>query len=114
MPLSYDPWSDRGFSVAELQACAESQGVEFRHGDILIIRVGFTKRFTEASKDERRNIPGTLLVISNSRLSLDAFFKKRFLLFYSAGVEQGEEMKRFLWFVFFYYSLRMQPGEHYF
>lgn len=63
MPLSYDPWSDRGFSVAELQACAEAQGVEFRHGDILIIRVGFTKRFTETTKEERRNMAGTLLVI---------------------------------------------------
>ncbi|KAJ7490914.1 putative cyclase-domain-containing protein [Mycena latifolia] len=75
--LPYDPWTTHPISVAELEACAEAQGVKFRRGDILILRVGFIKKYYEASQTERdalRTKPETL-----------------------AGIEQSEDMKRFLW-----------------
>lgn len=40
-PLPYDPWSDHPIVVTDIQAAAKAQGVEFRQGDILLLRVGF-------------------------------------------------------------------------
>ncbi|KAJ6567081.1 putative cyclase-domain-containing protein [Mycena capillaripes] len=78
--LPYDPWTTHPISVKDLEACAEAQGVKFRRGDILILRVGFIKRYYEASQAERDALaavqPGS-----------ETF----------AGIEQSEDMKRFLW-----------------
>lgn len=51
--LPYDPWATHAISVADLEACAKAQGVKFRRGDILILRVGFIKKYYEASQAER-------------------------------------------------------------
>ncbi|KAJ7061472.1 putative cyclase-domain-containing protein [Mycena amicta] len=75
--LSYDPWSSHAVTVAHLEAAAQAQGVKFRRGDILILRVGFIKKYYEASQEERDAL-GTL--------------QETF-----AGIEQSEDMKRFLW-----------------
>lgn len=64
-PLPYDPWTKHGISVEELEACAKKQGVKFRQADILILRVGFIKRYNESSqseKDELSKKPETLYV----------------------------------------------------
>jgi hypothetical protein len=42
-PLPYDPWSSHAIPLADLQACAKKEGVEFRQGDILVLRMGFTQ-----------------------------------------------------------------------
>ncbi len=52
-PLPYDPWTTHPITVKELEACAAYQGVKFRTGDILIIRVGFIKKFNEVTQQER-------------------------------------------------------------
>ncbi|KAI5116416.1 hypothetical protein M0805_008491 [Coniferiporia weirii] len=75
-PLPYDPWTSHAFSVADLKACAREQGVEFRRADILLLRVGFTQRYYASSNEDR------------ARISLSET---------TAGVEQSEDMKRFLW-----------------
>ncbi|KAH8112197.1 hypothetical protein DFH11DRAFT_1608464 [Phellopilus nigrolimitatus] len=75
--LPYDPWTSHAFSVAELEACAQDQGVEFKQADILLIRAGFTKRYYESSQAEKDKLSA----------SAETF----------AGIEQSEEMKRFLW-----------------
>jgi len=75
--LPYDPWTTHAISVPELEACAKAQGVKFRRGDILILRVGFIKKYYEASQAER-----------------DALQTKPETF---AGIEQSEDMKRFLW-----------------
>ncbi|KAF7289991.1 hypothetical protein MKEN_01503100 [Mycena kentingensis (nom. inval.)] len=75
--LPYDPWSTHAISVAQLEACAAAQGVEFRRGDILLLRVGFIKKYNEATQAERDAL---------------AEVKETF-----AGIEQSLEMKRFLW-----------------
>jgi hypothetical protein len=40
-------------TVAELESCAKAQKVEFRPADILIIRVGFMKKFNESTREDR-------------------------------------------------------------
>lgn len=51
--LPYDPWTTHGLTVAELEACAEKQGVKFRQGDILILRVGFIRKYQNATQEAR-------------------------------------------------------------
>ncbi|KAF9460905.1 putative cyclase-domain-containing protein [Collybia nuda] len=77
VPLPYDPWTTHGITVPELEACAKHQGVEFRQGDILLLRVGFTQRYNAATVPERE-----ALAIEPETL---------------AGIEQSDDMKRFLW-----------------
>jgi hypothetical protein len=39
--------------VHELEECAKAQGVKFRRGDILILRVGFIKKYYDSLQAER-------------------------------------------------------------
>ncbi|KAG7453189.1 uncharacterized protein BT62DRAFT_50419 [Guyanagaster necrorhizus] len=75
--LPYDPWASHPITVKELEACAAKQGVKFRTGDILILHVGFIKKFSEVTQEER-----------------DALATKPETF---AGIEQSDDMKRFLW-----------------
>jgi len=75
--LPYDPWTTHSIPVSDLEACARFQGVEFRTGDILLLRVGFMQRFSQASPEARDALGGK---------------KETF-----AGIEKSENMKRFLW-----------------
>ncbi|KZT37235.1 hypothetical protein SISSUDRAFT_1048781 [Sistotremastrum suecicum HHB10207 ss-3] len=77
--LPYDPWTSHGFTVEELEAVAKKEGVEFRPADILIIRAGFIRKYhssTQAEKDGIARGRGTE---------------------HFAGIQQSEDMKRFLW-----------------
>jgi kynurenine formamidase len=75
--LPYNPWTTHPISVNELEACAKAQGVKFQRGDILMLRVGFIKKYYEASQAERDAL----------QTRPETF----------AGIEQSEDMKRFLW-----------------
>lgn len=55
-PLPYDPWSTHGFSVKDLEDCAAKQGVEFRRGDILLIRGGFGQKWWATTRAERESL----------------------------------------------------------
>ncbi|KAF7974251.1 hypothetical protein HWV62_35528 [Athelia sp. TMB] len=75
--LPYDPISAHSVSVEQLEACAKKQGIQFRQGDILILRVGFIQKYYALSQTEKDGLasrPETF-----------------------AGLEQSEHMKRFLW-----------------
>jgi len=75
--MPYDPWVTHAISVADLREVAAHQRVQFRHGDILLLRVGFIQKYNRVTSAEREALqsrPETF-----------------------AGIEQGEEMKRFLW-----------------
>jgi len=76
--LPYDPWTTHPISVAELEACAKKQGVTFRQADILLIRVGFIQKYYAVHND--------------AKAALRESEAERF-----AGIEQSEDMKRFLW-----------------
>jgi hypothetical protein len=58
VPLPYDPWTTHGISVAELQECAHSQGVTFKRGDILLLRMGFIQKYYGATTEERDALGG--------------------------------------------------------
>ncbi|KAF5348359.1 hypothetical protein D9758_010908 [Tetrapyrgos nigripes] len=75
--LPYNPWTTHGFTVADLEACAQKQGVKFRQGDILLVRAGFIQKYHTTSQEERDELIG----------KPETF----------AGIEQSEDMKRFLW-----------------
>jgi hypothetical protein len=71
--LPYDPWTTHGITVPELEARASAQGVKFRRGDILILRVGFIKKYYEVSQSERdalQSKPETLSVFPESSLPM--------------------------------------------
>jgi len=75
--LPYDPWTTHAVTVTELEACAAKQGVKFRQGDILIIRVGFIQKYMNSSVEVREALGG----------KPETF----------AGIEQSDDMKKFLW-----------------
>ncbi|KAI0713745.1 hypothetical protein C8Q76DRAFT_469104 [Earliella scabrosa] len=75
--LPYDPFTTHPITVADIVDCARVQGVTFRQADILLLRVGFTQRYYGATQEERDELSG----------KPETF----------AGIEQSEDMKRFLW-----------------
>lgn len=77
IPLPYDPWLTYRFSVEELEECAQAQGVTFRRGDILVLRVGFIQKYNKVTTEERDALAGRPET--------------------SAGIAQTDDMKRFLW-----------------
>ncbi|KAJ7290662.1 hypothetical protein C8J57DRAFT_1276256 [Mycena rebaudengoi] len=64
--LPYDPWTTHGITVADLEACASAQGVSFRRGDILLLRVGFIKKYYDVSQAERDALDGKPETLSPS------------------------------------------------
>ncbi|KAH9483494.1 hypothetical protein JR316_0002962 [Psilocybe cubensis] len=75
--LPYDPWTTYAISVSDLEAVAKHQGVNFRQGDILLLRVGFIQKYYNVSTEDKHALaqrPETF-----------------------AGIEQSIDMKRFLW-----------------
>ncbi|KAF2087814.1 hypothetical protein K490DRAFT_40979 [Saccharata proteae CBS 121410] len=52
--IEYSPFSDKRITVQELEAAAKEQGTEFRNGDILIVRTGFTDALGELSDEEQQ------------------------------------------------------------
>ncbi|TBU41908.1 putative cyclase-domain-containing protein [Dichomitus squalens] len=75
--LPYDPFTTHAIPLEDLQAAAKAQGVTFQPADILILRVGFMLRYYGATQEERDGLPD----------KPETF----------AGIEQSEDMKRFLW-----------------
>ncbi|KAI0713747.1 hypothetical protein C8Q76DRAFT_469184 [Earliella scabrosa] len=75
--LPYDPLTTHAIPLEDILACAKKQGVTFQTADILILRVGFMLRYYGATQEERDGLAG----------KPETF----------AGIEQSEEMKRFLW-----------------
>jgi hypothetical protein len=76
---SYNPLTKHHISVADIEDCARIQNVDFKYGDILIIRTGFTWKYNQLSPRERQDLANT----PPFEISL-------------AGVGQTEEMLDFL------------------
>ncbi|KAG6872691.1 hypothetical protein C0995_007573 [Termitomyces sp. Mi166 len=70
IPLPYDPWTTHAITVADLEACAAAQGVTFRQGDILLLRVGFIQKYGTASQEDRDALPGRPETLCVNRSSL--------------------------------------------
>ncbi|KAJ1024296.1 hypothetical protein NDA18_004467 [Ustilago nuda] len=80
----YDPRTGFRITVADLIATAKHQNVTFRRGDILLIRSGFTARYYSLTSAERADWSDP--TPKNGKEGMEF-----------AGVEQGEEMKEFMW-----------------
>jgi len=78
-PLPHDPFTTYQVSTGDIKAAAKQQGVEFRQGDILLLRMGFMQKYMGFSEADRAALadgggsPGLV------------------------GLKQGLEMKEFLW-----------------
>ena len=48
-----DPWTSYAITPKELEECAKAQGTTFRQGDILLLRVGFIRKYYESTGEER-------------------------------------------------------------
>ncbi|KAL8292668.1 hypothetical protein RQP46_001280 [Phenoliferia psychrophenolica] len=77
--LHYDPCSTHTIPLVDIKACAAAQKVVFQAGDILILRVGWTRRYLFQSTEEEKTKWG-------------AGTDDRF-----AGVENSDAMKEWLW-----------------
>ncbi|KAG5638949.1 hypothetical protein H0H81_008449 [Sphagnurus paluster] len=51
--LPYDPFTSHAIGVADLEACAKKQGIKFRQGDILLLRIGFIQKFNTITNEAR-------------------------------------------------------------
>lgn len=80
----YDPRTGFRITVADLIATAKHQNVQFRRGDILLIRSGFTARYYSLSPTERAEWSSPTPKNGGEGMEF-------------AGVEQGEEMKEWMW-----------------
>ena len=76
---SYDPFTQHPITATDLKACAESQGITFETGDILLIRTGWLERYNSLTKEEKQD-----------RSTWD-LMKHQY-----AGLEASEGMKDFL------------------
>jgi hypothetical protein len=54
----YEPLQTSSISVAQLQEVAKAQGVTFRHGDILLLRVGFIQAYNKMSDEDQKSLGG--------------------------------------------------------
>lgn len=76
--ISFSPITRHIISIEQLTSIAEEQKVELRPGDVLIVRMGFTKWHDAASSDERKR---------GTRTGTGEF----------VGVEANEESARWFW-----------------
>ena len=76
---SYDPFTQHPITATDLKACAESQGITFETGDILLIRTGWLERHKSLTKEEKQDR-------STWELTQHQY----------AGLEASEDMKDFL------------------
>lgn len=57
--IKYDCFDAHAISVQDLEDVAKHQGTKFKHGDILIVRSGFTEDLGAASAEEQERMLGT-------------------------------------------------------
>ncbi len=96
--LPYDPFTTHPIPLADILACAKAQGTTFRPADILILRVGFMQRYNGATQEERDGLAGKEETLCVSLVVLIVTFGANpGSAHVSAGIEQTEDMKRFLW-----------------
>ncbi|KAL8276419.1 hypothetical protein RQP46_011171 [Phenoliferia psychrophenolica] len=77
--LPYDPCTTHIITLKDLKACAARQGTTFQSGDVLLIRMGWTRRYLHQSSAAEKLAWGSD--------GYDHF----------AGVENSEEMREWLW-----------------
>ena len=51
-----DPCTSYAVTPKELEECAKAQGVRFQRGDILLLRVGFIRKYHESPREEMNQL----------------------------------------------------------
>ena len=76
----FNPFDADQISVADIEAVAKKQGVEFRPGDVIIIRSGFTEGLTGISSEEQEKLLGSHRVcgVTGTEDTARWFWNKRF------------------------------------
>ena len=77
-PLPYDPWTTYSVSLEDLKACAAYQKTEFKFGDNLIIRMGWTMKYYNSTAQQKLDVA----VGGNEHF---------------AGVENSDAMAAWIW-----------------
>jgi hypothetical protein len=75
----YDPFTTHQITAEDLQACAKARNIEFRTGDILLVRTGWLHKYSSLTPSEK---------LEQSKLDI--------LQHAYAGLEASESMKDFL------------------
>ncbi|KAF2770563.1 hypothetical protein EJ03DRAFT_310527 [Teratosphaeria nubilosa] len=57
--IKFDPYNDDKITVEDIEKIAKKQGVEFRVGDVIIIRSGFTEGLTGQSEEKQAELMGS-------------------------------------------------------
>jgi hypothetical protein len=57
--IQYNPFDDHRISTDDLEKIAKQQGVEFKVGDVLIVRTGFTEALTGISGEKQQELMGS-------------------------------------------------------
>ncbi|KAK3711091.1 hypothetical protein LTR37_009878 [Vermiconidia calcicola] len=57
--IEYNPFSDHRISTDAIEKVAKQQGVEFKPGDVLIVRSGFTEGLTGQSGEKQQELMGS-------------------------------------------------------
>jgi hypothetical protein len=57
--IQYSPFSAHQITISEIEQIAQDQGVDFRVGDVIIIRSGFTEELTGISEEKQRELLGS-------------------------------------------------------
>lgn len=57
--IKLNPFDADSISPAEIEKVAKKQGVEFKHGDVIIIRSGFTEALTDVSAKKQAELLGS-------------------------------------------------------
>lgn len=74
----YDPCSTHAITLDIIKEVARAQGVRFRQGDILLLRLGFVQRYQNSTDEERKKWASSPVP-------------------QLAGIEQGEHVNAWLW-----------------
>lgn len=56
---AFNPFTDDKITIQDIETIAKHQGVEFKTGDVLIIRSGFTEALTGISGDQQAELMGS-------------------------------------------------------
>ena len=57
--IKYDCFSDKRIKMTELEEVAKWEGVEFKQGDVLIVRTGFTEELSNMDGEQQAKAMGT-------------------------------------------------------
>lgn len=54
----FDPWVTQPVTLDDIEGCVKAQGVTFCPGDVLLLRVGFIKKYYASTQEEKDSLSG--------------------------------------------------------